>query len=180
MSFLSTDNILTLGSSTNTTMNIGIASMSLNIGTAGTNANINIGTAGTNPTVNIGMPRSRVSIRGLDPLISSITSDFANYIALASTFTNSTNCFYCLPFDATRNIVIQWGHLSDRAVTTVNFQLFYNEGETPYLFATKYNNGGSAALGIVFVNTSGFQIDSSVGITDEASFNWLAIGIRNR
>jgi hypothetical protein len=175
MSFISSTNTLTLGSSDNTT---------INIGTTATNPTINIGTTVTTPpvttTIRIGVTGddNPVLIRGLDPLISSTTGFFADYREITDAFSQNMNCYYLLPYTTTTNILIQWGQVPDMATTTYNFKLAYNS--IPYLFATKYNNGGSVTLGIISASQSSFQIDSSIGSTDKSTFNWLAIGLTNK
>ena len=158
MSFISSTNTLTLGSSDNTT--------------------INIGTTATNPTINIGVTGddNPVLIRGLDPLITSATSLFARYRDSTAGFAQNTNCLYFLPFNTTTNILIQWGQIPDMDTTTYTFQLSYNS--PPYLYITRFNQSSSGAASVInSVSSTNFQVDSVFGIDNKSTFNWLAIGL---
>ena len=161
MSFISGTSDLTLGNNSNTT--------------------INIGTTASNPTINIGVANQNnpVLIRGLDPILSSNTPSFANYRPISSGYTSGLNSYYVLPFSTSQNLLIQWGQVPDTVgVANIPFQISYNV--EPFMFVGKINNGGSGAPVINAVTTTTYQIDSSRGDFDKSSFNWLAIGLRNK
>lgn len=142
-----------------------------------TDANeLTIGNPDTSIPIHIGKVGDQVRIAGLPFLQSS----FAQFITLdpsASTYVDSSNSYYTLPLDTSHNIVIQWGFVPDVSWRYVHFQIPYNS--PPYMFATKYNNGPTTSLEIVNVTETEFRIDTSPGETDEAAFNWIAIGVKS-
>jgi hypothetical protein len=160
MSFVSSTNTLTLGNSSNTT--------------------INIGTTSTNPTINIGVTGddNPVLIRGLDPLITSTTDLFAFYRAFTDTFSIDENSYYYLPFSTTQNILIQWGYVPDLPTTTIIFEKPYIS--TPYAYVTNFIGGTGGPARINAITNVNITIDSNVGDTNKAPYNWLAIGLCNK
>jgi len=159
MSYVATTSTLDIGDSTSTTVNINSAN-----------------------TLNLGKNTGSVNIRGLDLLISSTTSNFASFTPNSGDGTGSARqCFYLLPFSTTQNLLVQWGFVPDITTSTITFNLPYRYDSVPYLYATKYSNGSqNNPLSIQSVGAFNFTIDSSQGSSDEASFCWLAIGLRDK
>ena len=165
MSFVSSTNTLTLGNSTNTT--------------------INIGTTATNPTINIGVTGddNPVFIRGLDPLITSNMASFAQYVLYPNQSGTPSTCCYLLPLSTTQDLMIQWGHFPDvpsAALSTVFFAPFNFRSppysSPPYAFVTNFTGGSGSSARINSVTTDNMVVDSGVGNSDKSSFFWLAIG----
>jgi hypothetical protein len=161
----SSDNILTIGGSNN----------NVNVGTNNSSATVNVG--GSSSIVDINC--SFAAIRGLRTLISTNTAEFANYISTPNTNIPPAqdNCYYMLPFSTTQNMLFQWGFVVDQATPTVTFKFAF--ADEPYLFITKYNNGGgnSAVINQSSLTSTSFVCDTSTGSTDKSSFNWLAMGL---
>lgn len=174
MSFISSTNTLTLGSSTNTTINIGIDSNVVNIGTSqdGNNPSINIGINTLNSNTN------PVRIRGLDPLITANTGSFANFVPNSFNGTLQIQCYYLLPYDTSRNILIQWGFAPDTPTSFVAFNKPFLD--LPYVYLTSFIGGQGGIARIDVLTNSNMTVDSNVGDDNKAPYNWLAIGLTNK
>lgn len=179
MSFLSNQSLLTLGSRTNTTMNIGIDSNILNIGTSqdGNVPSINIGIRDNGSNIN------SVRIRGLDPIITSNTKCFSSIVSYIPLGNTATTNFYLLPYNNTQDLCIQWGYYPDvTGIATVNFYLIDTIGyaSVPYAYITNFIGGNGATARINSISVTNMTVDSSVGSDNKAPFNWMAIGLRNK
>ncbi len=156
MSFISSSPTINIGNSSSTTVNINSAN-----------------------TLNLGKNGGAVNIRGLDLLFTSTTTNFADISTTADPTNNIQSLNnYLLPYDLSNNLLIEWGSYpkpDGNVSTTFNFIPAFNS--TPYVYVTKYNNGGVNMPVIASVTSTTCIIDSSQGDTDKASFNWIAIGL---
>jgi len=154
--------------------NIVSTSSTLNVGD-GTSSTVNINSA---TTLNLGSTSGTVNVRGLPMLFSSTTSNFASITSLYYA-AGVTQSWYKLPYSTSQDLLIQWGYVSDRENTNVNFQISYTD--TPYMFLTQYNDGSyDANIVINNVQPSFFQADTGFGSGNKSSFNYLAIGLKNK
>jgi hypothetical protein len=184
--FNSTQNNMTIGSSGNSTINISTTTTSTTSIVIGASP---AGGTSTGSGVNIGgtSSNSKVNIRGLDTLINSTNTDSSTFARNINypTYSNNNNCFYMLPFSSNQNLLIQWGFVNtpnNKTNVTVTFQISF--ANTPYVFLTKYNDGGSGRSAVIVssdLNNQQFTADTAIGDSDAKSdFNWLAIGAVNK
>jgi hypothetical protein len=158
-------------SSNTTVVNVGSNTNNIRLGTQNPIGTINL--VGTN----VNIDGSSVNIRGLNTLINSANTNpiFARNINYFG-YTEDDNCFYMLPYNDKKNLLIQWGYV-DANDTTPRVDFRQQFSETPYLFLTKYNDSDWRAAGISFVSSAQFEADIAVGSTNKGDFNWLAIGL---
>jgi len=109
-----------------------------------------------------------------------LQSLFGSYTAPTwngSTITSATSGYYYLPYNNSNRILIQFGASIDRATTSITFPIGYVS--IPYVFGQVYNGGAKDRVSyIVAVSSSAFTFESVHTNTDKASFNWLAIGLK--
>jgi len=111
-----------------------------------------------------------------------LQSLFGSYTAPTwngSTITSATSGYYYLPYgnaNSTR-FLIQFGASTDRATTSITFPIAY--ASIPYVFGQVYNGGAKDRVSyIVAVSATAFTFESVHTNSDKASFNWLAIGLK--
>lgn len=175
---VSTSSTLNVGNSTSSTVNINSAA-TLNLGS--TSGTVNVSPS----TLNLGSTNSTVNIRGLPMLFTSNTSNFASITSMPAFVDGrppavaDVKSYYMLPYTTTENLLIQWGYVADTTNKQVTFPMVYTGN--PYVFGTPYFDGSETAnLVIDNVEPSYFQIDTADGSSDRASFNWIAIGLKNK
>jgi len=94
-----------------------------------------------------------------------------------SIITSLTSGYYYLPYNSSNRLLIQFGASTDRAVTSITFAIAYVS--IPYMFATPYDDGSaSAPPRITAVSATAFTIDPVATNSNKASFNWIAIGLK--
>ena len=94
-----------------------------------------------------------------------------------TSITSLTSGYYYLPYNSSNRILIQFGASPDRATTSITFAIAYIS--IPYMFACQYDDGSaSSPARIDAVSTTAFTIDSVATNSNKASFNWIAIGLK--
>lgn len=169
MSFISTQSILNIGDASSSTVNITKA-QTLNLGNTGPAQVIYLGqNSNTCEVVVSGIPL---------PYFKNQFASFTNSSA-DGTGSSSASSRYYLPYDASSFLLIQWGFAPNPSSgnTTINFPVSYNTDVVPYVFATRWKQGGNGPISIVSVTNNNVVIDSSTD-SNKTSINWLSIGLK--
>jgi hypothetical protein len=169
MSFISTQSILNIGDASSSTVNITKAQT------------IHLGDSSPTQVIYLGQNSNtcQVVVNGIP--LPYFKNQFASFTdgSVDGTGTSSSSWYY-LPYDAGSFLLVQWGFapIPTTSTTTINFPVSYDNGVFPYVFATRWRQGGNGPISIVSVDYSKVLIDSSTD-SNKTSINWLSIGLKS-